>query len=125
MIPFWMILKLVGHLRVPANEETVGLDDSYHGGTAYPGGGDDFVDKSGRNGKAMNGSVSEADHAVGFHWTCSSIIQDLLVVECTSSSDTKFMRLLSVTSKSSWAALGIDVLHEIVGDRIPIGCSWG
>ena len=54
MIPFWFILKLVGHLRVPANEETVGLDDSYHGGTAYPGGGDDFLDKSGR-GKSMNG----------------------------------------------------------------------
>ena len=102
MIPFWMILKLVGHLRVPANEETVGLDDSYHGGTAYPGGGDDFVDKSGRNGKAMNGSVSEADHAVGFHGIESalSLEQEFPVVECSSSNDTKFMTSPSVTAES-------------------------
>ena len=58
MIPFWYLLKLMGHLRVPANEETVGLDDSYHGGTAYPGGGDEFLDKSGRNGK-MNGNGTD------------------------------------------------------------------
>ena len=37
MIPFWFILKLLGFLRVPAEEETLGLDESYHGGHAYPG----------------------------------------------------------------------------------------
>ena len=47
MLPFWFLLKFIGLLRVPANEETVGLDASYHGGTAYPGhGADDFLDKS-------------------------------------------------------------------------------
>lgn len=56
MIPFWYLLKLVGLFRVPANEETVGLDASYHGGTAYPGhGADDFIDKStSRHGKTMD-----------------------------------------------------------------------
>ena len=60
MIPFWYLLKVCGLFRVPANEETVGLDESYHGGTAYPGhGADDFLDKSAsRHGKgdAMNGN---------------------------------------------------------------------
>jgi Amt family ammonium transporter len=61
MIPFWLLLKKVGLFRVPANEETVGLDESYHGGTAYPGhGADDFLDKSvSRHGKGdseMNGN---------------------------------------------------------------------
>lgn len=47
MLPFWFLLKVLGLFRVPANEETVGLDASYHGGTAYPGhGADDFLDKS-------------------------------------------------------------------------------
>ncbi len=47
MLPFWYLLKVLGLFRVPANEETVGLDASYHGGTAYPGhGADDFLDKS-------------------------------------------------------------------------------
>lgn len=57
MIPFFFLLKLCRLLRVPANEETVGLDDSYHGGTAYPGHGqDDFLDKStSRNGDKING----------------------------------------------------------------------
>jgi Amt family ammonium transporter len=63
MIPFWLLLKYVGLFRVPANEETVGLDESYHGGTAYPGhGADDFLDKSAsRHGKGdseMNGNSS-------------------------------------------------------------------
>ena len=55
MIPFWFILKFLGLLRVPANEETIGLDDSYHGGTAYPAGGDDFLDKSGTKPDKING----------------------------------------------------------------------
>ena len=37
MVPFWFILKVLGILRVPAEEETLGLDESYHGGHAYPG----------------------------------------------------------------------------------------
>ena len=35
-IPFWLLLKWVGHLRVPVEEELAGIDHSYHGGTAYP-----------------------------------------------------------------------------------------
>jgi len=71
MIPFWLLLKKVGLFRVPANEETVGLDESYHGGTAYPGhGADDFLDKSvSRHGKGdseMNGNgLSNTDQTVG------------------------------------------------------------
>ena len=29
MVPFWFALKLLGFLRVPAEEETLGLDESY------------------------------------------------------------------------------------------------
>lgn len=56
MLPFWYLLKVIGLFRVPANEETVGLDASYHGGTAYPGhGADDFLDKSSsRHGKTVD-----------------------------------------------------------------------
>lgn len=66
MIPFWFILKFAGLLRVPANEETVGLDDSYHGGSAYPGHGvDDYIDKSSAgaktNGDSGTGVVSKED----------------------------------------------------------------
>jgi hypothetical protein len=31
-----MIMKKVGILRVPPEEETLGLDVSHHGGSAYP-----------------------------------------------------------------------------------------
>ena len=66
MIPFWYLLKVVGLFRVPANEETVGLDASYHGGTAYPGhGADDFLDKSSsRHGKGddMDGNGMNGDN---------------------------------------------------------------
>ena len=58
MIPFWFILKMLGRLRVPANEETIGLDDSYHGGSAYPAGGDDFLDKSGTKADKINGDAA-------------------------------------------------------------------
>ncbi len=60
MIPFWLLLKAIGLFRVPANEETVGLDESYHGGTAYPGhGADDFLDKSAsRHGKGDAGEMN-------------------------------------------------------------------
>lgn len=46
MIPFWLILKATGFLRVPSDEEIVGLDHSYHGGSAYPGGPEEAEDKS-------------------------------------------------------------------------------
>ena len=29
MVPFWFALKLLGFLRVPAEEQTLGLDGSY------------------------------------------------------------------------------------------------
>ena len=45
-IPFWLILKFTGLLRVPSDEEIVGLDHSYHGGSAYPGGPEEAEDKS-------------------------------------------------------------------------------
>ena len=31
MVPFFFLLKMVNFLRVPAEEETLGLDESYHG----------------------------------------------------------------------------------------------
>ena len=61
MIPFWLILNALGHFRVPANVETVGLDDSYHGGSAYPGGPEEETDKSLRGAaasKAANGGAA-------------------------------------------------------------------
>ena len=36
MIPFFYILKVLNFLRAPAEEETMGLDVSYHGGHACP-----------------------------------------------------------------------------------------
>ena len=45
-VPFWLILKVTGLLRVPSDEEIVGLDHSYHGGSAYPGGPEEAEDKS-------------------------------------------------------------------------------
>ena len=35
MVPFWFALKLLGFLRVPAEQETLGLDESYHGEAVY------------------------------------------------------------------------------------------
>ena len=61
MIPFWLILNAMGHFRVPANVETVGLDDSYHGGSAYPGGPEEETDKSLRGAaaaKTANGGAT-------------------------------------------------------------------
>ena len=52
MVPFWLILNAMGHFRVPANVETIGLDDSYHGGSAYPGGPEEETDKSLRGAAA-------------------------------------------------------------------------
>ena len=46
MVPFWLLLKVTGLLRVPSDEEIVGLDHSYHGGSAYPGGPEEAEDKS-------------------------------------------------------------------------------
>ena len=60
MIPFWFILKLLGILRVPAEEETLGLDESYHGGHAYPGhdvGGFDDNSMSGRDKGGGDGDM--------------------------------------------------------------------
>lgn len=37
MVPFFMLLRKVGILRVPAHAEVAGLDVSYHGGSSYPG----------------------------------------------------------------------------------------
>ena len=31
MLPFFFLLKMLNFLRVPAEEETIGLDESYHG----------------------------------------------------------------------------------------------
>lgn len=41
MVPFFYLLKLLHFLRVPPEEETMGLDASYHGGHAYPGHNED------------------------------------------------------------------------------------
>ena len=62
MLPFWFLLKVLGLFRVPANEETVGLDASYHGGTAYPGhGADDFLDKSTSRHGQKEGKINGDD----------------------------------------------------------------
>lgn len=37
MIPFFMLLRYCGILRVPPEAEVAGLDISYHGGSSYPG----------------------------------------------------------------------------------------
>ena len=58
MLPFFFALKLLGFLRVPAEEETLGLDESYHGGHAYPGHVEDYersMSKSGKGGFSENG----------------------------------------------------------------------
>ena len=52
MAPFWFILKSLGFLRVPSDEEIVGLDHSYHGGSAYPGGPEELEDASLKAGAA-------------------------------------------------------------------------
>ena len=52
MAPFWFILKKLGFLRVPSDEEIVGLDHSYHGGSAYPGGPEELEDASLKAGAA-------------------------------------------------------------------------
>ena len=57
MIPFWYALKLCGFLRVPAEEETLGLDESYHGGHAYPG-----HDVGGFDDNSMSGGKGRGEH---------------------------------------------------------------
>jgi len=37
MFPLFMVLKATNLLRAPADEERLGLDESHHGGSAYPG----------------------------------------------------------------------------------------
>lgn len=37
MLPFFYLLKVLGLFRVNPEDETLGLDESYHGGSAYPG----------------------------------------------------------------------------------------
>ena len=64
MAPFWFILKKLGFLRVPSDEEIVGLDHSYHGGSAYPGGPEELEDPStkaggGGGGKELAGIKAE------------------------------------------------------------------
>jgi ammonium transporter, Amt family len=66
MVPFWFILKKLGFLRVPSDEEIVGLDHSYHGGSAYPGGPEEAEDASlkagggaGAGGKELAGLKAE------------------------------------------------------------------
>ena len=56
MLPFFYLLKVLGHFRVPANDETIGLDESYHGGGAYPGHGvDSDFDKSHQGNDSFKG----------------------------------------------------------------------
>ena len=62
MIPFWFILKVCGMFRVPAAVEEAGLDHSYHGGSAYPGGPEEMTDKSLRAG---NGAGAGAGYNGG------------------------------------------------------------
>ncbi|KAK9809380.1 hypothetical protein WJX73_010467 [Symbiochloris irregularis] len=67
MLPFFFILKILGILRVPAEEETLGIDESYHGGHAYPGHGaeyDSSMSKSNgnANGKS-NGNFGNNDNS--------------------------------------------------------------
>ncbi len=66
MLPFFYILKMLGHLRVPANEETIGLDESYHGGGAYPGHGiDSDFDKSHQGNDSFKGFDKVRPHCLG------------------------------------------------------------
>ena len=57
MAPFWFILHKLGFLRVPSDEEIVGLDHSYHGGSAYPGGPEEAEDASLKAGAAGGGAA--------------------------------------------------------------------
>jgi len=59
MAPFWFILKKMGLLRVPSDEEIVGLDHSYHGGSAYPGGPEEAEDASLKAGGGGGASGKE------------------------------------------------------------------
>lgn len=59
MVPLWLLLKIVGLLRVDPAHETAGLDVSHHGGSAYPGGTD--LESSDHKGQQYNtGMVSSA-----------------------------------------------------------------
>ena len=65
MLPFFYILKVLGLFRVKPEDETIGLDESYHGGSAYPGLSEDssfHPDKTGASGPAVG---HKADN--GFH----------------------------------------------------------
>nr|ASG81411.1 ammonium transporter [Botryococcus braunii] len=46
MFPFWFILNKFGLMRVLPDDEVLGLDDSQHGGSAYPGGPEEASDRS-------------------------------------------------------------------------------
>ena len=56
MLPFFFILKLLGFLRVPAEEETLGIDESYHGGHAYPGHGAEYDSSMSKSNGNANGN---------------------------------------------------------------------
>ena len=65
MLPFFFLLKVLGLFRVNPEDETIGLDESYHGGSAYPGLSEDssfHPEKPGNSGPALG---HKADN--GFH----------------------------------------------------------
>ena len=86
MLPFFYLLKVLGMLRVKPEDETIGLDESYHGGSAYPGLSEDssfHPDKTGNSGptighKADNGfgpTASQVHPAnVAFSWFESLVV---------------------------------------------------
>lgn len=52
MIPFFYLMRMVGMLRVPEDDELQGLDVSHHGGAAYRG----DSNHGGVQGKAVDGA---------------------------------------------------------------------
>jgi Amt family ammonium transporter len=62
MLPFFFLLKKLGLFRVSPEDETEGLDHSYHGGSAYVGGPEDTSTRKG--GYGLNGGGMEVNEAL-------------------------------------------------------------
>lgn len=63
MIPFFYILKKLHLFRVSPEDEALGLDASYHGGSAYPGESEDVAFSWGPS--ALENSIRKASLALG------------------------------------------------------------
>lgn len=57
MVPFFLLMRVVKLLRVPEDEEIMGLDVSHHGGSAYNLGGDEM--QKGGLGRQSKSAVAD------------------------------------------------------------------